>query len=97
MEAFASTLKFLAIIFLSACLTNSSLAQIKVSGIVTDDHLHPLSEASIYIQGSINGTSADSAGHFLFHVPRGEQTIIVSSVGFKDAKKHFRLMIQPWK
>jgi len=80
--------KFFAAILFFACVTNLSIAQTKIYGIVRDNHQHPVSEASVYIQGSINGTSTDSVGNFLLPVEgKGTQTIIVSSVGFKEAKK----------
>jgi vitamin B12 transporter len=80
--------KFFAAILFFTCVTNLSIAQTKIYGIVRDNHQHPVSEASVYIQGSINGTSTDSVGNFLLPVEgKGTQTIIVSSVGFKEAKK----------
>jgi vitamin B12 transporter len=46
----------------------------------------------VYIKGSVNGTSTDSTGHFLFSPNmKGTQSLIVSSVGFKDAEKTIQL------
>ena len=36
------------IIFFCGCITNYATAQTQISGIVTDDHKHPLENASVY-------------------------------------------------
>lgn len=88
MASLKLTIKFFSAILFFACGTNLSEAQRTIYGNVTDNHQRPVSEASVYIQGSIKGTSTDSAGNFLLSVElKGAQTIVVSSVGFKEAKK----------
>lgn len=87
-----SLTKFLTVTFFFACLANFSQAQIKISGLVTDNRHHPLSDASVYPQGSINGTSTDSTGHFLLLIDaKDTQTIAASSVGFKEAQKQIHI------
>lgn len=48
----------------------------------------PVAGASIYVKGSLSGTTSDSSGHFTFITDaRGAQTLVASSVGFKPLEK----------
>jgi len=88
----ARGLQYFLIIFFFGCFTNYASALARISGIVTDNHKHPLENASVYIKGSMNGTSTDSTRHFSFSPDvKGTQTIIVSSVGFKKAERQIQL------
>ena len=85
---FLKNSKYYIIIFLSALIANHVSAQSTISGTVTDKRHHPVSNASISIKNSLNGTTTDSAGYFLLSAGvQGTQTLIVSSVGFKDIEK----------
>ena len=84
---FLKHLKYYAVIF-CALITTSCGAQSTIEGVVTDTRKHPVSDATIYIKGTMNATTTDSSGHFLFTVnAKGEQTIVASFVGFKDVEK----------
>ena len=83
--------KILSIFFL-VCSANYAVSQAKISGVVTDNHKHPIGDASVYIKNSISGAITDSLGHFSFTVNvRGEQTFVASSIGFKEAEKTIQL------
>jgi vitamin B12 transporter len=44
--------------------------------------------ASVYLKGSISGTTTDSSGHYTFTTDaRGSQVLVVSSVGFGEQEK----------
>src|SRR5690242_19853097 len=88
---FLKHLKYYAIIF-CACLANYCVAQTTIKGIVTDNHKHPVADASVYIKGAISAATTDSSGHFLFTSElKGEQTIVASSVGFKESEKNIQI------
>jgi len=44
--------------------------------------------ASVSLKGTTIGTSTDETGHFqLIHLPEGEQTIVVTNIGYKSQEK----------
>ncbi|OQP64167.1 hypothetical protein A3860_22440 [Niastella vici] len=69
-------------------LANYCLAQATIKGIVTDNRKHPLADASVYVKGTANVATTDSAGQFVFTVKeKGVQLIIASYIGFKETEK----------
>jgi hypothetical protein len=85
---FLKHLKYYAVIF-CACLANYCMAQTTFEGVVTDNRKHPVIDASVYIKGKMNAATTDSSGHFLFTAElKGKQTIVASSVGFKETEKN---------
>ncbi len=59
-------------------------AQTSISGIVLDKSHHPVSYASVYIDGTADGTSTDSLGQFKFTTSaKGRQVLNVFCVGFE--------------
>ncbi len=80
------------VIFFLVFSTNYAVSQVKISGIVTDNHKQPVGDASIYIKNSISGAITDSLGHFSFTAnAKGEQTLVASSIGFKEKEKTIQL------
>ncbi len=80
------------VIFFLACGSNYAVSQVKISGIVTDNHKQPVGDASIYIKNSISGAITDSLGHFSFTAnAKGEQTLVASSISFKEKEKTIQL------
>lgn len=61
----------------------------QVSGVVKDTNNEPLPSVSIVLKNSYLGTSTNLNGEFsLKQLPKGEQTLIIKSIGFRtEAKK----------
>ena len=53
-----------------------------VTGIVTDENELPLPGATILLSGSGTGTITDINGKFELEVPNGEQTLLISFIGY---------------
>lgn len=71
---------FLIIFLADGFITN---AQVQISGKVTDNKKHALAGASISIENSYDGTTADSLGNFKFMTAeKGKQVLIVSMSGY---------------
>jgi vitamin B12 transporter len=59
-------------------------AQTAISGKVKDGKGHPVQGASITIKDTYDGATTDSSGAFQFKTTeKGEQTLLVTSIGFK--------------
>jgi TonB-linked SusC/RagA family outer membrane protein len=58
------------------------MAQVTVSGRVTDDTQRPLSGVSVVVKGTNNGTTTDTSGSFTISVPNANSTLVFSYVGF---------------
>jgi len=59
-------------------------AQDRLTGKVTDEKQMPLGGANIFLQGSYDGTTADSLGNFSFKPKlKGIQTVSVTYIGYK--------------
>ncbi|WP_338875411.1 carboxypeptidase-like regulatory domain-containing protein [Spirosoma sp. SC4-14] len=71
-------------------------AQNIISGRVFDATTkQPLSFASVYLNGSTRGTTADATGNYqLAGIPSGTVEVVVSSVGFKTVRQTIRLINQ---
>lgn len=66
-------------------------AQTVVSGVVRDNKT-PISGASIAIKDSYDGATTDSSGTFSFKTfEKGEQTLVVSAVGYKAYEEKINL------
>lgn len=78
----------MAVLFLSI---NFASAQIIISGAVKDGKM-PVSGASIVIKDSYDGAITDSSGKFRFRTTeKGEQTLVVSAVGYKSYEEKVSL------
>jgi len=65
------------------CLSFISFSQ-TVSGIITDDKGNPLPYASVVVQGSTHGTSANNEGKYFLHFSKpGQYALIAQYVGYK--------------
>ena len=59
------------------------LVEVTVQGTVTDDEGSPLPGATIVVKGNSRvGVSADANGKFSLVLPTGNETLVISSVGF---------------
>lgn len=63
--------------------SGSLFAQQTITGTVTDAKNNPIEGANIYLEGTYDGASSDSEGHFTFETEEtGTQTLIVSMLSF---------------
>ena len=63
----------------------SSFAQVKISGLVTDQKGNPLPGANVYIEGTYDGASTNAEGKFDFETfETGEQILSIKFLGFVD-------------
>ena len=59
-------------------------AQSTISGKVTDSKTgDPISNASILVKGTKIGTASDASGNYQLAVPKGNTTLIITSIGYK--------------
>ena len=73
------------IYLLLVLLSGSSLAQVMVTGTLTDTDNNPISGANIYLDGTVLGTASDNSGSFIIrNVPQGEYTLIISFIGYQQ-------------
>lgn len=81
---------FSTIIFL--LLLTSVSAQVQISGKVSDRNHLTLPGANIFIQGSYDGTTADSLGNFSFKTKlKGRQILAVTFIGYNPISKSIDL------
>ena len=67
-------------------------AQTAISGLIKDSKNHPINDASITIKDSYDGATTDSSGRFRFKTTeKGEQTIIITAVGYKGFEQKILL------
>lgn len=57
-----------------------------IEGCVTDSAGDALPYATVYVEGSTQGTTTDASGHYRLRVARGKQTIVASVLGYEDSK-----------
>ena len=71
----------------------SAVAQVKISGVVSDEAGKPIEFASVRIAGSAIGTNTDTKGAYQLSVPaRDTVMVIFSCIGYSDVK---RQLIKP--
>jgi len=76
------SLKILIIIFFNI-IAVSGFAQ-QISGVVMDDKGNTLANASVFIQGTTHGTTANNEGKYFLHFSKpGTYTVICQYVGYK--------------
>ncbi|WP_289644235.1 SusC/RagA family TonB-linked outer membrane protein [Maribacter aestuarii] len=68
-------------VFLSFLTASSAIAQITVSGTISDN-VGPLSGASVVVKGTTNGTVADFDGNYTIDVQDSNGTLVFSYVGY---------------
>lgn len=74
----------LLIVLLLTGMISGAQAQTTVSGKIKDQKGKPLAGASISIKNSYDGGTSDSLGNYRFKTTdKGEQTLLVTSIGFK--------------
>ena len=80
-------LRSLAILIISFfVMSYSVIAQISVSGTVTDETQQALAGVNILIEGTAQGTITDVDGNYIVEVPNENAALIFSFVGYKTTK-----------
>ena len=83
-------------ILLLLIISGGVIAQTKITGAVKDSRGHIIAGASIQVKGSYDGGVSDSSSHFSFKTfEKGEQTIVVSNMGYKPVEQKVVLGIDP--
>ncbi|MEO7531673.1 MAG: carboxypeptidase-like regulatory domain-containing protein, partial [Sediminibacterium sp.] len=77
--------KFVGIILCTNLFITSTVAQVKISGKVTDDKGNALNGASVTVRNENNGASTTSDGNYLVsgNIKPGKRTIVFSAIGYK--------------
>jgi hypothetical protein len=85
-------------LFVLLLTTSQSLAQVALTGRVTDQKGHPLPGANVFLQGTYDGANTDSTGAFRFSTSRKDTaTLVVSYIGYEPfAKKIIISQINPF-
>ncbi|MDZ4794960.1 MAG: TonB-dependent receptor [Bacteroidota bacterium] len=67
-------------------------AQVTIKGVIKDNKAKPVSGVSISIKDSYDGGTSDSTGKYSFKTSeKGEQLLIVSSIGYKTIEQKINL------
>lgn len=85
-------LRFLLLVWalISVC-AYSQTQQASVSGQITSNKNTPLENISIVLEGTQYGSQTDSVGRYRFSAPKGEYTIVASSIDYKPYKSKVNL------
>jgi outer membrane receptor protein involved in Fe transport len=83
--------KLFSALFIGLLLSGFVGAQVTVKGKVTDDRGNGVPGASVTVKGTNEGAATEMDGTFSFrtNLPRKEYTLIITSVGFKNAEQKF--------
>lgn len=77
--------KRILMLFCAMVLSMSPLfAQVKVSGVISDQNGDPIPFASVVVKGTSTGTAADADGNFSISVPSAKSVLVFSSIGFAN-------------
>jgi vitamin B12 transporter len=80
-------------LFLSCCICR---AQVKISGLVTDNKNRPIRGASIQLKDSYDGATSDSLGNYSFTTDeKGEKIVEVSVSGYNTVSQKISLAAEP--
>ncbi len=83
--SFKNCIPLLAVVLFS--LARPTLAQSTISGQVNDDKGKPLGFTSVYIDNTIDGTTADSLGRYSFKTKsKGKQVLVASFIGYETTR-----------
>ncbi len=62
-----------------------------VSGTITDEVGNPIPFASVYIENSTTGVSANLQGKYFIELPTGNHTLVYSTIGYDNFEKQITL------
>ena len=70
----------------------------QVKGTITDSKKNPLSFVSIYLDGTVTGTTSNEAGSYVLPLKKtGSYTIVYQFLGYKTAKKKVDISSFPYE
>src|SRR3546814_110831 len=78
---------------LLVCIVFSSLSGFtqtgKISGMIRDDTNEPIQGATVKLEGYSKTTTTNNEGYYvLLDIPLGDQTVLISSLGYEDAESN---------
>ncbi len=76
-----------ALLFILSLLSFGAIAQVTISGKISDDNGKPVPFASVYVKGTTKGTSANIDGDYLLKLQPGQYEILYRAVGYKQISK----------
>ncbi|MCF0198110.1 MAG: SusC/RagA family TonB-linked outer membrane protein, partial [Bacteroidaceae bacterium] len=76
-------MKQYAMLLVALVMSAVASAQVKVTGVVTDDQGEPLIGAAVRVDGSNEGVLTDMNGRYTITLPKGKSRLQVSYVGFE--------------
>ncbi|TWI86643.1 TonB-dependent receptor [Chitinophaga japonensis] len=84
----ARTLTILVLMLCGWCLCYPAHGQVKISGYITGKQQAAIPGTSVVLQGTAQGATTDSTGHFRFTtLQKGRQVLSISSIGYKTTEK----------
>ena len=84
------------LILLAAGLFQSVSAQVIIKGMIKDNKSRPIAGVSISIKDSYDGGTSDSTGKYSFKTTeKGEQILVISSIGYKTIEQKINLSASP--
>ena len=85
-------LKIALMILLVTGLLQTLSAQVTIKGVIKDNKAKPVSGVSISIKDSYDGGTSDSTGKYSFKTTeKGEQLLVISSIGYKTIEQKVNL------
>src|ERR1700761_1701783 len=73
--------------FLLLVFSGAFAQQVTISGKITDQSGNPIPFASVYIQNTTQGSSANSEGEYSLQLKTGRYTIQYKAVGYKQESR----------
>ena len=77
------------LMYLPNAMTAKTLADIVISGQVTDERGDPMPGVSIVLKGTTNGTITDLDGNFELKSTQSKGTLLFSFIGYKTHEENF--------
>jgi len=85
-------LKIAISLILAICISPVLLAQVTIKGVIKDNKAKPVAGVSISIKDSYDGGTTDSTGKYSFKTTdKGEQVLLISSIGYKSIEQKVNL------
>ena len=89
-------MKHCLLFFLIGFIFPPTFSQTTISGTISQHKAGGLPGASIYLQGTYDGTSSDASGHFSFKTSKtGKYVLMVTLLGFESFTKEIELKGEP--
>lgn len=82
MHAGTRMLRLLLAVVIILLVNSPLLAQVRVTGVISDETQKPLRGVSVVVKGTNNGTTTDENGGFVLSVPGAGSVLVISHVGY---------------